>query len=133
MAMNADFPLDFATLKRRGTPNQFLVLPPGFKAVSTPDRESPVFEADAHALLDAFAAYALAQPRVTKTRHEAGQVELIQRTALIGFPDYITAQAISLGKRKSALAIYSRSKYGRSDLGVNAKRIGNWLAGLNVI
>ncbi|MEP5153902.1 DUF1499 domain-containing protein [Planktotalea sp.] len=54
-----------------------------------------------------------------------GHVTYIARTKLIGFPDYVTVQTVD-GKTM----IYGRLRFGRSDLGVNGKRIDAWLAQL---
>jgi hypothetical protein len=43
------------------------------------------------------------------------------------FPDTVTVRFLPVGSAQSTLAIYSRSHYGRSDLGANEKRIKGWL------
>jgi len=55
-------------------------------------------------------------------------VILEQKSALFRFADDIDVQAIPVDGGKSALAIYSRSRVGYSDLGVNRKRIERWLS-----
>ena len=124
------FPIDFKTLVPDSRPRRFLVLPAGFGAAATPDLESPVFSAAPGALLDAFKAVGLADPRTTLVRESDGQAELVQRSAVFRFPDYITAEAVAAGDG-AALCIYSRAVVGYSDIGVNAKRITRWLAALN--
>lgn len=123
------FPLDFATLVPDARPRRWLVLPSEFEAVASPDQDSPVFELTPEAVLDAFKAVALAAPRVTLVREEAGQIELVQRSKLFRFPDYITVQAFE-AQGGAALAIYSRAVIGYSDMGVNRKRIRAWLESL---
>ena len=123
------FPLDFSTLVPDTRPRRWLVLPEGFKAVATPDQPSPVFSLAPDALLAAFKALALEQKRVTLVREGEGQIELVQRSKLFRFPDYITAQAFEV-EGGSALAIYSRAVIGYSDIGVNRKRITAWLEAL---
>ncbi|MBL4544816.1 MAG: DUF1499 domain-containing protein [Oceanicaulis sp.] len=71
----------------------------------------------------------MAAPRVALVRAEAGQIELVQRSKLFRFPDYITAQAFET-QGGAALAIYSRAVIGYSDMGVNRKRIKAWLESL---
>jgi uncharacterized protein (DUF1499 family) len=56
-----------------------------------------------------------------------GQVTYITRSALWGFPDYTTLEL-----RKNGVAIVGRSRFGRSDIGVNKARIETWLAALKV-
>jgi len=123
------FPLDFATLTPDTRPRRWLVLPDGVEAVADPDQASPVFALTPEALLDAFKTLALEQPRVALVQEGDGQVELVERSKLFRFPDYITAQAIAV-EGGSALAIYSRAVIGYSDIGVNRKRITAWLDAL---
>jgi uncharacterized protein (DUF1499 family) len=54
----------------------------------------------------------------------------IQRSALFRFPDVITVELVTLAPDRSSLAIYSRSRYGRSDFGVNRRRVLRWLSRL---
>ena len=54
-----------------------------------------------------------------------GQVTYISRTRWIGFPDYTT---VTLDD--GILEVFGRLRFGRSDFGVNAKRIKGWLAQL---
>ncbi len=122
------FPIDFSTLIPSSRPNRWLVLPEGFDAAATPDQTSPVWAgAEPDALLEAFKAAALSAARTQLVREEAGQIELVQRSLVFRFPDYITAQAVA-AEGGAALCVYSRSTLGYSDLGVNAKRVQAWLA-----
>ena len=74
-------------------------------------------------------ATAMAYPRTTRLAgaRADGLITWISRSRLMGYPDYITAQATqtSLGTR---LDILSRQRFGSSDAGVNAARLKNWLA-----
>lgn len=54
-----------------------------------------------------------------------GQMTYVSRTRWIGFPDYTTVTL-----EDGILEVYGRLRFGRSDLGVNAKRIKGWLAQL---
>lgn len=123
------FPLDFSTLDKGPKPNTFLVLPEGFEAVAQSDLFSPVFPTEPAAVLEAFKQVALAAPRTAVEREGEGQIELVQRSAIFRFPDYITAQAVPVDGG-AALCVFSRSKVGCSDLGVNAKRVNAWLEAL---
>lgn len=120
------FPIDFATLITGSKPNDCLALPPGFDVASKPDLESPVFAASPDAVLAAFKEAGLAAPRTELVREEAGQIELVQRSAIFKFPDYITATAVAV-EGGAALCVYSRAVVGYSDMGVNAKRVKVWL------
>ncbi len=76
---------------------------------------------DGLARLDAIA---MATPRTTRLAGavEDGMVTWITRTAMIGFPDYTTAQ-----QDGDRLKILARQRFGRSDLGVNRARLQRWL------
>ena len=123
------FPLDFRSLTLRRRPNRFLMLPDGFEGAAEAHAVSPVFGVAPAKLLDAARRVFSGQPRTALVHEDqtAGQIELVQRSALFRFPDRITVEAVAAGKGKSALAIYSRSKLGYRDFGVNAARVTAWL------
>lgn len=123
--------IDFATLKLGEKPNQFLLCPPGYCAAEA-HGASPLFPMSMGGLRTQWDAVIVRQPRVTIIAADKDQIDYIQRTALIRFPDIITVRFIALSPGQSTLAVYSRSVYGTSDFGVNRKRIETWLAALNV-
>lgn len=55
-----------------------------------------------------------------------GQITYVTRSALMGYPDYTTLGLY--GDNPPYVEVYSRSRFGRSDLGVNAKRVAGWRA-----
>ncbi|MEO1038625.1 MAG: DUF1499 domain-containing protein [Pseudomonadota bacterium] len=122
------FPLDFSSLVPDSRPRRFLVLPPGFTAAAEPDAISPVFNVAPEALMDAFIAAGLAEPRTELVHRDSAQAELVQRSLVFRFPDYVTVEVVAQPEASSALAIYSRAVLGYSDMGVNAKRVKRWLA-----
>ncbi len=114
-----------------GRPNEYRIAPEGLATVPV-DAPSPVFAASADDLAAAFDAYALAQPR---TQRIAGGPEIrwatyVQRSRVFGFPDYVSARFIDLDDETAAPAVFSRARFGSSDLGVNRARVENWLAAL---
>lgn len=121
--------IDFKSLKLTARANKFLVLPEGFQGGDTPDMASPTFSMPPADLARKAKETWLKQERTELVRDIDGnhQFELVQRSALFRFPDYVVVQAYPAGEGKSALAVYSRSKYGRSDFGVNGNRIRAWL------
>jgi len=125
--MSRPFPLAFSTLQPDPRPRRWLVLPPGYHAEAAPDEESPVFNASPDAVLSALLEAAQAEPRVELLRQEAGQAELVQRSLVFRFPDYVTVQAVAC-EPGAALCLYSRAVIGYSDLGVNRKRAQRWIA-----
>jgi uncharacterized protein (DUF1499 family) len=57
----------------------------------------------------------------------------VRRTSWLGFPDTIAVRFLDRPEGASTLALYSRSKFGEGDLGVNRARIERWLAKLSTI
>ena len=78
---------------------------------------------------------AIAQQRVSHTlSDEAGLYDdFVVRSALFGFPDLVSIKFLDVKAGKSTFALYSRSVYGRSDLGVNRARTLAWLALVNSV
>ncbi len=124
--------IDFAALTLTWRPNQFLVLPQGFTARATPHAASPVFTKTPDEVLDALKRVALSEPRTTllADTRAARQLSFVQRSKTFRFPDFIDAEAIPLAGGQTALAVYSRAKYGIRDFGVNRARVERWLAAL---
>lgn len=82
-------------------------------------------------LLSNLDAIALASPRTTRLAGtpQTGRITWITRTALIGYPDYTTAE-VSAAPAGSRLDIFARQRFGLADGGVNAARLNAWLEGL---
>lgn len=127
--------LDFATLVRADSPNQFIMCPTGGCPGAAPDRTSPVFgvvEGDLRTAWDAVTSNARRTRRLA-THFDGRQVVDVQRSAVFKFPDLITTEFIAIDERRSTLAIYSRAIYGQSDFGVNEKRITRWVSDLESV
>lgn len=56
---------------------------------------------------------------------EDGHATYVTRSLWMGFPDYTSVQA-----NGDVLGIWGRSRFGRSDVGVNKARVDGWLAQL---
>tara|TARA_R110002074_G_scaffold48047_9_gene123076 strand:- start:1914 stop:2378 length:465 start_codon:yes stop_codon:yes gene_type:complete len=59
------------------------------------------------------------------------QITYVTRSAVMGFPDYTTIgvyQGLIEDSDQRYLEINGRLRFGKSDLGVNAKRVKGWLA-----
>lgn len=126
--------LNLATLVRPSSPNTYFVCPEGF-STSQPDQVAPVFSGSVDSLLAAWLDATNRQPRTIEFLFKSPpssinnrQVTHVQRSALLGYPDVITAEIIEIPDGGATLAVYSRSQYGHSDLGANRKRITAWLA-----
>ncbi|MEM7524942.1 MAG: DUF1499 domain-containing protein [Pseudomonadota bacterium] len=118
----AEWHLDPETARETGAQNDFIVAPSGEGV----DMASPVFPMAPDALAARFAEVALAAPNTTLLSENGGYATFVQRTAVIAYPDYISVKAVAV-EGGSALFIYSRSRFGQSDFGVNETRISAWL------
>lgn len=122
--------VDPAEIALRGTPNEWLAAPDGATAAE-PHMETQIHAERPPALLARFDAIVRAEPRtrVVAGSVDSGMVTYVQRTPLVGFPDYVTVKAVRVGEG-AGLIVWSRSRYGRDDLGVNQARVEAWLAAL---
>lgn len=96
------------------------------------DAPAPEFAARAADLAAAFDAFVLSQPRTARVA--GGPAGLwttyVQRSRVLGFPDYISVRFIDLGSGRATVAIHSRARHGGYDWGVNRARVEKWLAAL---
>ncbi len=119
--------VNFEAIERTGKANDYLVYPHGSSS-SVPDEFSPVFEVPVMQLRREWIAVVGRQPRTTWSQGgDDPQIQFVQRSRLMNFPDLITVRFYDLGENRSTLAIYSRSLYGYYDLGANRRRIKSWL------
>lgn len=122
--------VDFNQLQLPDSPNWYLICPP--MQCREANAEAPVFNLPVEALDDKWQRVISETKRVepfysnTEDRHYA----YVIRTKWLRFPDTVNVQLYSLGENASSIAIYSRSKYGYSDLGVNQARVEKFLAQL---
>ncbi len=121
-------PVDFATLKRRTTPNDALICPRDVCPQAQPDSEPPVFSVPTARLRSLVSEAALSEPGTTLIDRGPEQDRYLVRTRLMRFPDTVVVQVFDRGQDGSTLALYSRSQVGRSDFGVNRRRIERWVA-----
>ena len=125
----AGWHVDPLTGPERGAANSWLVAPEGGAGV---DAVAPVYPVPAEDLAQALDAVAREEP---STERVAGRPQdlwttYLQRSRWIGFPDYVSVRAVPLNGDRSTLAIFSRSRFGSDDLGVNRARVERWLAAL---
>lgn len=120
--------VDFRTLTRRKSPNDALICPKDVCPAATPDREPPVFALPAARLRRLVAEIALWEPNTSLLQSGPEQDRYLVRTRLMRFPDTVVVQVIARGEERSTLALYSRSQVGRSDFGVNRRRLEHWLS-----
>ena len=123
----AQWHLDPLTAPTPSTPNSYRVAPSGERIDR--DADAPTFSVPVADLAATFDAVALGDDRVEVLAGSAsdGFVTYVQRSAFFAFPDYVSVRFIEADGGGSTLAVFSRSRYGQSDLGVNKKRVTRWL------
>jgi hypothetical protein len=123
-------PMDMTRIERPSTPNTFLAGPAGMKP--EPDLVTGEQVQPAAALYETARTVFGRQPRtfVAAAFPDRLQVHYVVRSALMNYPDLVTVQVNEVNADHSTLVIWSRSVYGRGDLGVNRARTNAWLAAL---
>jgi uncharacterized protein (DUF1499 family) len=126
-------PIDFATLRRRSTPNDALICPPAHCSLARPDHAAKTYDMPAAELSRRLTQVALAEPdtHALPCDPPCGLLRFVQYSRVMRFPDTVDVEVLPSGDARSTLAIYSRSLVGYSDLGVNRARIERWLAALD--
>jgi uncharacterized protein (DUF1499 family) len=120
--------LDIRRVKLKWTPNQYLLAPAGYGAAK-PHCLSPTLALPAARLAEQLKSIIDLEPRIEWGKAQGDlRFDLVQRSRIFRFPDLIAVEAIAQGEHRSTLAIYSRSRYGRRDFGVNRQRVERWLA-----
>lgn len=139
----AQWHVDPVTAPKPSSPNSFRA---GDGPEALFDRDVPVYRVDASALSAAWDRMIEKQPRVSVVADDRlagsgagmeGIVTFVQRSAFFGFPDYISVRFVAAGSFEdgspaSTLVVFSRSRLGESDFGVNQKRVNAWLTALEV-
>ncbi|MFL5256916.1 MAG: DUF1499 domain-containing protein [Rhodopila sp.] len=123
--------MDVAQIVRPNTPNTVLAAPAGFNPA--PDIVTPPYHLPADRLFGLVREVAADQRRTFQAAlyPEHLQAHYVTRSAVFNFPDLIMVQVRSDSPDSSDLILYSRSVYGRGDLGVNRKRAEAWLGALD--
>jgi len=125
--------VDFATLRRRTNPNDALICPRDICPQAQPDAEPPVFPVPADRLRSLVSEVALAEPGTSLLDRGPRQDRYLVRTRLMRFPDTVVVEVFDRGEDASTLALYSRSQIGRSDFGVNRRRLERWVARISTL
>lgn len=122
--------VDFAALKIQQTPNRFLMLPQGLKSRSRADAKSPLIAKSASDASRIWFQVLSEEPEVYLMRYDLInlQFDFIQRTGIFHFIDDITVQFFDRNHSSSTLAVYSRSRVGIYDFGMNRRRVKRWVS-----
>ena len=86
-------------------------------------------EGDGTAFLNRFDDAMLLLPRTQRIDSTAGKALYVTRSGFWGFPDYTSVAVTPVdGADQSRAVVYGRLRFGRSDMGVNGKRLKQVLA-----
>jgi Protein of unknown function (DUF1499) len=107
----------------------FLACPPGYCSAGEAI-VSPIFDVPWERLHDYWTEVMTGEKRMVSIVADTDSRRLfyIQHSPTFRFPDVITVEFVALGPDRSSIAIYSRSRYARSDFGKNRKRVEKWIA-----
>ncbi len=123
--------MDVAHIIRNASANTALAAPSGFSP--KPDIITPHYKLSADRFFALVQAVAMRQPRTYQAAvyTDQRQVHYVVRSALFNFPDLVMVQVRPEAQDTSDLILYSRSVYGRGDLGVNRQRVETWLGAID--
>jgi uncharacterized protein (DUF1499 family) len=124
--------VDFESIKLPSSPNFYLSCPKDFCPSTIDFAISPVFDVSVVKLQQRFDKMLAKQERIQLLDSTNGGLKrvYVQKSALWNFPDFINVEFVAINDKHSSIALFSQSRFGYSDLGVNKKRIINWLTQL---
>jgi len=131
LGCSVDAPVaDLRTLKRTGSPNDYLICPRNLCPGA--DEDGPMTDLSPEKVLVAALKVASAEPDTSPAEINPGvaQIVFVQRTPWLRFPDIVRIQAIASASGKTGVALYSQSVYGRYDFGANKTRAKRWMAAI---
>ena len=128
----ADWHVNPLTVPTSATPNDFRIAMRDMTEERV-DAEPPIYSERPLILAQAFDQFAFSQ---RDTNRIAGlppelMMTYVQHTATLKMPDYLTIKFIDLGDGTSTVAIYSRSRFGYGDMGMNQRRAESWIKALD--
>lgn len=89
---------------------------------------APVFDAEPAVMAARIDAIATAErAQMIAGDLAEGHMTYVARTRLMGFPDAVSVRLVPV-EGGTRVEIYSRSRFGYSDMGVNAARVERWIA-----
>ena len=121
--------IDPTSVQKAPKGNDFVLRPFG-AAPDGADGIAALYQGDAATLALHLYQTAMAEPHTTMLDGNVttGFFTVVQRSKWMGFPDVISVRTSDAGPGRASLAIWSRSRYGAYDWGVNRARVERWLA-----
>lgn len=122
-ATDLDQQVDFKSTVLNPKPNQFLICPDKF-CKDTPHQIAPIFKVPMPELQRKWDEMMEQEKGFIRLDMQEGATRrhYHKRTDMLRFPDRITVEFVAVDDTTSSIAIYSRSKYGYSDGGLNQAR-----------
>ena len=122
---------DLKSLKRKAKSRSWLSTPEDWREDA--DMLSPTFKVTADELWMLWIQVTDNSKRIVAKviDEDAHQSFHVQRTPYLRFPDEVRAQVLPVDEQRSSIAVYSQSRYGIYDLGVNRLRVERWLRRLD--
>ena len=115
--------IDFRALQKSTRPNRWLAAPRDMLASATPDAPGPLINSSAVQVFAALKDLLTSDPKATDIRFDEGAWQVSYAAKILVFTDDVDVQLREFAADQTELAIYSRSRVGYSDFGVNKKRV----------
>lgn len=118
--------ISFKSLKRPPKPNTCLAAPENHCLAAEPDFAPPELAMTGRGLFSKLSEIIASERSFGKieTDADALRIKFVATTGLMRFKDDVDIEVIALEQGRATFAIYSRSRVGYSDMGVNRKRVG---------
>jgi len=125
--------MDFTSIDLPASPNNYLVCSTDICTGAEADEASPVYDAEPDTVVEEVRAYLNALPRTDILDEGApGQaLHAVVSSLVFRFKDDVYVLVLSNGQDRSHVAVYSQSRVGYWDLGVNKRRVRALLAHLD--
>ena len=122
---------NFKEIKRKPNSRSWLSSPKGWREDA--DQASPNFPLSRDELWMVWIQVTSNSKRIVETQldENAKQSYHVQLTPTLRFPDDVRAEIVALPDGSSSILLYSQSRYGLYDFGVNRKRVERWLGRLD--
>ena len=117
--------IDLTAFERPKTPNTYFLAPIGFADAAKPNANSPQFDVAPGELYSRVLTEIEATRNWSKVRKDDGalRIAFVATTSLLRFKDDVDIAVLPGENGGSRIAIYSRSRLGKSDFGANRKRV----------
>ncbi len=122
-------PVNFQSLKKSSSPNQYLACPSGLCQSGEVDLTAPSYALSTKELRTLLLQAIEQEEHIERVDGDLYPLKLrfIQRSSFFRFPDTARIEFFTNPDATSTLAIFSSSQIGEDDFGVNEARVKRWL------